>query len=71
MVGTEIRNAKRELDKKMAKAIVKACYDQKMILLTCGHWDNTIRWIPPLIITEEQIADGLERFEKALKKATA
>jgi 4-aminobutyrate aminotransferase len=71
MVGTEIRNAKREPDKEMAKAIVKACYDQKMILLTCGHWDNTIRWIPPLIITEEQIADGLERFEKALKKATA
>jgi 4-aminobutyrate aminotransferase len=68
MVGAEIRDSKRKPDKDMAKAIVKACFDQKMILLTCGHWDNTIRWIPPLIITDDQISDGLNRFETALKK---
>jgi 4-aminobutyrate aminotransferase len=70
MVGTEIRDANRKPDKAMAKAVVRACFDQKMILLTCGHWDNTIRWIPPLNITEDQVSDGLERFENALKKAT-
>jgi 4-aminobutyrate aminotransferase len=68
MVGAEIRDSKGKPDKGMAKAIVKACFDQKMILLTCGHWDNTIRWIPPLIITDDQISDGLNRFETALKK---
>jgi 4-aminobutyrate aminotransferase len=68
MVGTEMRDSDGKPDKPTAKAIVKACFDEKMILLTCGPWDNTVRWIPPLIITQEQIAEGLDKFKKALKK---
>jgi 4-aminobutyrate aminotransferase len=63
-----MRDSDGKPDKPTAKAIVKACFDEKMILLTCGPWDNTVRWIPPLIITQEQIAEGLDKFKKALKK---
>lgn len=39
----------------------------KVILLNAGTYNNIIRWMPPLIVTESQIAQGLAAFEAALK----
>lgn len=39
----------------------------KTIMLTCGAYGNVIRWIPPLVVTAEQINDGLLAFEAALQ----
>lgn len=66
MIGTEFRDAKGKPDKATAKAVVHECSDRNMLLLTAGSWDNTIRWIPPLIVTESQMNDALGIFEKAL-----
>ena len=51
----------------MVKEIIHAVEDQNLLLLTCGTYDNVIRWIPPLNVTGEQINDGLKIFEGALK----
>ena len=67
MVGVEFRNAAGKPDKETAKAVVHACLDRHMLLLTCGTWDNVIRWIPPLIVSAEEIEQGLGIFEEALK----
>lgn len=67
MVGTEFRSPDRKPNKKAAKAVIKACLDEGLILLSCGTWDNTVRWIPPLNVDEGQITKGLEIFEKALE----
>lgn len=69
MVGVEFRDAKRQPDKAAAKAVVHAALERRLMLLTCGPWDNTIRWIPPLIVSAEQINQGLEIFHQALKEA--
>jgi 4-aminobutyrate aminotransferase-like enzyme len=37
--------------------------------LTCGTYDNVIRWIPPLIVSEAQVANALDVFTAALKEA--
>ncbi|MER3467288.1 MAG: aspartate aminotransferase family protein, partial [Thermoflexus sp.] len=37
-----------------------------LLLLTCGTYDNVIRWVPPLGVTAEQIQEGLRIFEEAL-----
>jgi 4-aminobutyrate aminotransferase len=66
MVASEFRASDRQPDKATAKAIVHACLDRKLMLLTCGPWDNTIRWIPPLVVTEEQITEALDIFSQAL-----
>ncbi len=66
MVGTEFTNARGEPDTDGAKAVVKRALDRDLLLLTCGSYDNTIRWIPPLIATEAEVKAGLERFEEAL-----
>jgi 4-aminobutyrate aminotransferase-like enzyme len=39
-----------------------------MLIMTCGTYDNVIRWIPPLIIGEEHLEEGLNIFEKALQE---
>jgi len=67
MIGVEFRDEAGNPDKATAKAVQKSCFDQRLLLLTCGPWDNTIRWIPPLIVTEEQVESGLQIFERALQ----
>ncbi|UCH59141.1 MAG: aminotransferase class III-fold pyridoxal phosphate-dependent enzyme [Anaerolineales bacterium] len=68
MIGTEIRTKDNKPDKHLAKAIVHACQDENLLLLTCGPWDNTIRWIPPLVVNSEQIDQALQIFANALRK---
>ncbi len=68
MIGTEFRSRDHKPDKKTAKAVVAASLEAGLLLLTCGTWDNTVRWIPPLIVDEEQIQQGVEIFDQALEK---
>lgn len=68
MLGTEFRTSESKPDKATAKAVVSASLADGLILLTCGAWDNTVRWIPPLNVTEEQISQALDIFQKALEK---
>jgi 4-aminobutyrate aminotransferase len=67
MIGVEFRTVDRKPDKITTKAIVQACFERKLMLLTCGTYDNVIRWIPPLIVTNEQINDAINIFTEALK----
>lgn len=69
MIGTEFRDANGLPDKTTAKATVAECFKRNMMLLTAGSWDNTIRWIPPLIVTESQMNDALGIFEESLRAA--
>jgi len=68
MIGTELRTPQGKPDKSTVKALVHACQERKLLLLTCGPWDNTIRWLPPLIVNEGQISDALGIFKAALKE---
>jgi len=68
MVGSEFRTPDGTPDKATAKAIVHACQERGLLLLTCGPWDNTIRWIPPLIVSESQVSQALDIFTKSLEE---
>jgi len=52
-----------------AKAIVKYCNDRGVIALACGTFGNVIRLLPPLIISDEQLADGLAVLGDAVRAA--
>ncbi len=67
MVGTEFTSPQGEPWTDCAKAVSKAAMANGLLLLTCGPWDNIIRWIPPLIVNESQIKEGLSIFEGALR----
>jgi 4-aminobutyrate aminotransferase len=66
MVGTEFVDAKGKPDKATVKAVVHAAEEKGLLLLTCGTYDNTIRWIPPINVTPEQITAGLDIFSASL-----
>jgi 4-aminobutyrate aminotransferase len=68
MIGTEFLVAGHpENAKALVKQIIHAAEERDLLLLTCGTYDNTIRWIPPLNVTSEQINDGLRLFADALR----
>ena len=68
MVGVEFRTPEGKPAKEAAKAVVASCLERKMLLLTCGTYDNVIRWIPPLVVSAEEIEKGLGIFAEALEK---
>jgi 4-aminobutyrate aminotransferase-like enzyme len=56
-------------DQTITKTVQQACLTQDLLLLTCGTYENVIRWIPPLIVTEQQVATALEKFAEALAQS--
>ena len=67
MVATEfMRDGKP--DEETAKGVSSAAAREGLLLLTCGTWNNVLRWIPPLVVTEQQIDEGLSLFRKALER---
>jgi len=70
MVGVEFTRDGRP-DKETAKAVQKGCLEEKLLLLTCGTYENVIRWIPPLVVTPAQVDEAVDTFAKALKESTA
>ncbi len=68
MIGMEFMlGGRADQAKPFVKEIVHAAEQRDLLLLTCGTFDNTIRWIPPLNVTVQQINAGLEIFSEALK----
>jgi len=68
MIGTEfIVDGRAHKAKQMVKDVIHAAEKRDMLLLSCGTYDNTLRWIPPLNVTSEQINHGLNIFGEALK----
>lgn len=65
MVGVEFTRDNQP-DKVAAKAVQNACLANDLLLLTCGTYDNIIRWIPPLIVNGVQIDEAVQIFAEAL-----
>lgn len=71
MVGTELSKENgKPADKKLTKEIIHSCEEHDLLLLSCGTYDNVIRWIPPLIVSDSQINEALGIFGNALKEVT-
>ncbi|MEM7115117.1 MAG: aminotransferase class III-fold pyridoxal phosphate-dependent enzyme [Chloroflexota bacterium] len=69
MVGVEIGTSRRAPDAALTSKIQQGCMEQNMLLLSCGTYSNVVRWIPPLVVSEQQINDGLQIFDKAVQAA--
>ncbi len=58
-------------DAPAAKAVANLCNQAGVIVLTCGTYGNVIRLLPPLVITDEQLHDGLTVLAGALREVLA
>jgi 4-aminobutyrate aminotransferase len=66
MVAAEFAHADGSPDGARAKQILHTCIGNGLLLLTCGPHDNVLRLIPPLIVTEDQVRDGLAILRAAV-----
>jgi 4-aminobutyrate aminotransferase len=66
MVGCEFVDPLGRPDAATARGVRQRCLGDGLILLSCGTYENVIRWIPPLVVTGEQIAEGVEIFAAAV-----
>jgi 4-aminobutyrate aminotransferase len=69
MVGTEFTHPDGSPAKDLVSQILALCQKDGLLLLNCGTYSNVVRWIPPLIVDQEQIETGLDIFNRALAAA--
>jgi 4-aminobutyrate aminotransferase len=70
MIGTEFEvDGTYKKSKGLVKNIINAAEERGLLLLSCGTFDSTIRWIPPLNVTQGQVGEALGIFGEALKEA--
>ncbi|NLY78523.1 MAG: aspartate aminotransferase family protein [Lysinibacillus sp.] len=67
MIGIEISNPKTgEPDGQAVSRILDHALEEGVLFYLCGNNGEVIRMIPPLVVTKEQIDDGLQMLEKAI-----
>jgi 4-aminobutyrate aminotransferase/(S)-3-amino-2-methylpropionate transaminase len=68
MLAIELVHAgTKEPNPELTKNVVAACLNEGVIILTCGTYGNVIRLLPPLVITDELLIDGLDVLAHAIK----
>ncbi len=64
-----VKNRKtKEPAKKETKEVIKKCYKRGLIILSCGIYGNVLRILAPLIISEDQLNQGLDIMEESIKE---
>ena len=66
MIGIELVKDRKtkEPAADLAKELVNRCLNNGLITLACGNYGNVIRTLMPLIITDEQLEQGLAIMEE-------
>ena len=50
----------------LAGAIAKACHAEGVVVLTAGTYGNVLRFLPPLVIPQALLSEGLDVLERAV-----
>jgi 4-aminobutyrate aminotransferase len=69
MVGVEFTTPDGFPGSDISNEVKKFCLDHDLLLLQCGTYHQVIRWVPPLVVNQEQIETALDIFEKAVASA--
>ncbi|NYD51234.1 4-aminobutyrate aminotransferase [Actinomadura luteofluorescens] len=69
MQASEFTTPDGEPDAAAAARAHGAAAERGLLLLTCGAYGNVVRMIPPLVVTGEQIDDGLALWADAVTDA--
>lgn len=65
MAAVEMTDEHGRPDAAFARAVQERAAELGLLVLTCGSGQNVIRWVPPLVVTPEQLDEGLEIFRAA------
>mgnify|MGYP005754273133 FL=1 len=72
MIGMEFVKDKKtkEPDPQFVKDLVQECVQHGLMIESAGVYGNVIRFLAPLVITDEQLEAGLDILENAVGKLT-
>lgn len=59
------------VDGDLADRIVETCFENGLIIETCGHSGQVVKCLCSLLITDDELNQGLDTVEKALDKELA
>lgn len=70
MIGIEfvLDKETKEPNSKLTSEIIKECANNGLMVEGAGTYNNVIRFLAPLVITDEQLKCGLDIFENAIAK---
>ena len=70
MIGLELVKDRttKEPAADLVKVILKKCYEKGVIIINAGLFGNVIRFLPPLVMTEEQAKYGMDVLEASIKE---
>ncbi len=61
MLAVEVvKPGTKEPDAALTAAVAKKCHEQGVVILTCGTYGNVIRLLPPLVIGDDLLGEGLD-----------
>ena len=70
MLAVELtRPGTLEPDPATTSAVASACHQAGLVALTCGTFGNVLRFLPPLVIGEDLLDEGLSILEDAFAAA--
>jgi diaminobutyrate-2-oxoglutarate transaminase len=56
-------------DTELATNISRAAFERHLIVETCGAGDTTVKMLPPIVIEEDELTDGLARLGDSVAQA--
>jgi 4-aminobutyrate aminotransferase/(S)-3-amino-2-methylpropionate transaminase len=66
MIAVEVvKSGTKEPDAATTSAVAKACHAAGVVVLTAGTYSNVLRFLPPLVIPEHLLHEGLDVVEQA------
>jgi 4-aminobutyrate aminotransferase/(S)-3-amino-2-methylpropionate transaminase len=72
MVAVElVRPGTTDPDPAATSAVAKACHAEGVLVLTCGTYSNVLRFLPPLVIPDDLLREGLGVLDKAFASVSA
>jgi 4-aminobutyrate aminotransferase/(S)-3-amino-2-methylpropionate transaminase len=67
MVGIEfVRDDGITPDREITGRVLRRCHQAGLVVLTAGTYGNVIRLLPPLVISDELLEEGLAILEQAV-----
>jgi len=69
MVGVEFSDDSGMPDGALAGRVRKESEHRGLLLLPCGAYGQVVRWIPPLVVSADQIDEAVDLFSDAVEAA--
>jgi 4-aminobutyrate aminotransferase/(S)-3-amino-2-methylpropionate transaminase len=70
MVAVElVAPGTRDPDPAATKAVAAACHARGLVVLTAGTYGNVLRFLPPMVIPDHLLAEGLDLLDEAAADA--